>query len=990
MPFHTSKRIVGTDADNISDSNSDNNNVCSNKDDDESVSSSAVTTSSDDHDNTRSTSLMSTTDSTTLAGTADNDLNHAAMLNLALPPAPSGPPPVRNAQDVLTLDLIQILRKAGAKLETYSQVLTWAAKAQRHQFNFSAPIPTRKLFLSSFAEQLGISKMYPKSISTHLPHANFSVPITVFDATAAIHSLLTDVYLMRDDNFLFYNPDDPFSAPPLSNDICGDLIHSDWYCKTYHQMCNKSANSMLVPILLYIDKTQTDKLSRLSVEPVNLSLGLFKRSIRNQSSAWRPIGYIPDLSNVPHKHGSTRDQSVHKAQDLHVLFDAVLSPLFEFIKLVHPFGFMYRGKLLQARLHFKICFIIGDTEGHDRMCGHFTARTHNVKQLCRRCLCPNTHTDDPDYKIVMRKWNFLHSIYLNNVNFPLKTRCEALSPYSQQPILNSFYGQDFGCLTSDYGIHAATPSEMLHQMLLGTFKMVTENFFRVQGVEKTNTILFDSYCVSYGKLVRRQSDRDVPRTSFTDGLMRRTANLTAKEYSGVLLLVLIGLIMPPSHGVIYPPGRVSPQQQNEFISLVHLIETLLCWEQWLRQDSIPKSVVQRSVKTHRQLMHLIKLASPRSDCGMELKLIKFHQILHVPLDIIMFGVASNYDSGPSESNHIKMVKLPASNTQRQHNSFSDQTALRYVETLVLESASYAFISAPKACTTSSTNTTSSNTTTTSVSVVAASNNNNAPINATTSYNSVCTGMKFFITKASATQSVVVKCITKNSKNKAAPPPLPERWVKFVDKFCLSHVAPSADGSATVSCYTEHKRLGIIFRGCQSYRSQPWHDWAMVQWGNHSFSPIRICFFVDLGHLNAGCSFQCNGIEVNSPGVYAVGEQLDYYLNQPEKLLQCKPILFDVAPMCLDATDGHPLLCLVNVESFSDPVVVLPMHLPSFDNSTPPLTRQVGSKKKSPRPPPPAAYLNHYLVFKRRTEWAELFHQTIMGNKLNVILDKFTA
>ena len=169
MPFHTSKRIVGTDADNISDSNSDNNNVCSNEDDDDSVSSSAVTTSSDDHDNTRSTSLMSTTDSTTLAGTADNDLNHAAMLNLALPPAPSGPPPVRNAQDVLTLDLIQILRKAGAKLETYSQVLTWAAKAQRHQFNFSAPIPTCKLFLSSFAEQLGISKMYPKSISTHLP-----------------------------------------------------------------------------------------------------------------------------------------------------------------------------------------------------------------------------------------------------------------------------------------------------------------------------------------------------------------------------------------------------------------------------------------------------------------------------------------------------------------------------------------------------------------------------------------------------------------------------------------------------------------------------------------------------------------------------------------------------------------------------------------------------------------------------------------------------
>ena len=33
-------------------------------------------------------------------------------------------------------------------------------------------------------------------------------------------------------------------------------------------------------------------------------------------------------------------------------------------------------------------FIVGDTEGHDRFCGHYTVRFEAIKQLCRVCKCP--------------------------------------------------------------------------------------------------------------------------------------------------------------------------------------------------------------------------------------------------------------------------------------------------------------------------------------------------------------------------------------------------------------------------------------------------------------------------------------------------------------------------------------------------------------------------------------------------------------------------
>jgi hypothetical protein len=54
-----------------------------------------------------------------------------------------------------------------------------------------------------------------------------------------------------------------------------------------------------------------------------------------------------------------------------------------------------RDKLnVQREVCFKvpICFIIGDVEGHDLLCGRYSS--HQTKRLCRECDCPMEDSDN--------------------------------------------------------------------------------------------------------------------------------------------------------------------------------------------------------------------------------------------------------------------------------------------------------------------------------------------------------------------------------------------------------------------------------------------------------------------------------------------------------------------------------------------------------------------------------------------------------------------
>ena len=61
------------------------------------------------------------------------------------------------------------------------------------------------------------------------------------------------------------------------------------------------------------------------------------------------------------------------------------------------------------------------------------------------------------------------------------------------------------------------------------------------------------------------------------------------------------------------------------------------------------------------------------------RLQKFHDMLHIPWDMQMFGCPQNWDASPGEHNLIDFAKRPAQRTQKRHSTFIDQVAQRLHE-----------------------------------------------------------------------------------------------------------------------------------------------------------------------------------------------------------------------------------------------------------------------------------------------------------------------
>jgi hypothetical protein len=83
-------------------------------------------------------------------------------------------------------------------------------------------------------------------------------------------------------------------------------------------------------------------------------------------------------------------------------------------------------------------------------------------------------------------------------------------------------------------------------------------------------------------------------------------------------------------------------------------------------------------------MYLLKKVGNRTE-GMGFKIIKFHAILHLAFDILMFCVPMVVDTGSNESHH-KTTKVAAKLTQKNIKTFEQQTSNRMDDFHVLDLA----------------------------------------------------------------------------------------------------------------------------------------------------------------------------------------------------------------------------------------------------------------------------------------------------------------
>ena len=132
----------------------------------------------------------------------------------------------------------------------------------------------------------------------------------------------------------------------------------------YCQPDDSGKPSMPLTLIVFGDKSHTDLHGTLALTPVIFTLTLFNRTARNNTSFWRPFGYIPNLSaqkGIADKR-LTRD----KLQDEHTCLAAIFKSLCD-INRSGGFEVFVFGQ--QVRVKVWIHFFIGDTEGNNKWLG---------------------------------------------------------------------------------------------------------------------------------------------------------------------------------------------------------------------------------------------------------------------------------------------------------------------------------------------------------------------------------------------------------------------------------------------------------------------------------------------------------------------------------------------------------------------------------------------------------------------------------------------
>ena len=119
-----------------------------------------------------------------------------------------------------------------------------------------------------------------------------------------------------------------------------------------------------------------------------------------------------------------------------------------------------------------------------------------------------------------------------------------------------------------------------HQVLLGMFK---DGFFIQLGPTSEAAPELNALCTWIGKLFARQSDHNLPKTQFGNGIQR--GKLMGKEMAGILLL-LAAVLQTSAGKKILESGSRNSKFKSDIVceDWVLLLETLLTWEAHLTQD----------------------------------------------------------------------------------------------------------------------------------------------------------------------------------------------------------------------------------------------------------------------------------------------------------------------------------------------------------------------------------------------------------------------
>ena len=508
-------------------------------------------------------------------------------------------------EEKTSIKLMDVLRRK-APLNAYAQVMEWhlkeTGKLKEHEtLGDTDKYQHRKTLMKKLLARYNLNQMLPKEKKVRLPSSKAVVSIPYRDAADCLVSLLTDPRF-EDEDYLFFH-DNPLAHPPEQITYLEDLNTGDAYLKSHERMITHK-HQCLLAVPIYIDGANTGQFNDLPVTAVKISLGIHKRETRDRDYAWRELGFVPVVRKDPargkkifletghlesqdvivlegegdatlpkeedYEQQDDEEEDAVKAQDFHTMLSVILESFVELQRTGFIWDLVYKGKLYRG-VEFVIFvpFVKCDSEEGDLLCGKYTVRTKNIKHVCRYCHCPTNMADDP------------------RVKYRLKTQAEiqklvdredlnGLQAISQQYIQNAWYDVTFHKANA-CGIHGACPSEKLHAIQLGLFKYVREIFFVHMGKSSQLAEDINALATMYGKVLTRQSERDLPNTNFAKGIQK--GKLMARDFRGVLLIMAAVLRSTKGRELLFQRRKFGKEEGLR--DWILLVELLLEWEAYL-------------------------------------------------------------------------------------------------------------------------------------------------------------------------------------------------------------------------------------------------------------------------------------------------------------------------------------------------------------------------------------------------------------------------
>ena len=97
-----------------------------------------------------------------------------------------------------------------------------------------------------------------------------------------------------------------------------------WYHQAFQNCVKDPTSDFLMPIIFAMDKTTISNSAHLNVYAIMFTTTLFKRHIRNQPAAWKPLGYVPMDRNYYSNAQWDNISAEMNSRRLNIFFDTIL------------------------------------------------------------------------------------------------------------------------------------------------------------------------------------------------------------------------------------------------------------------------------------------------------------------------------------------------------------------------------------------------------------------------------------------------------------------------------------------------------------------------------------------------------------------------------------------------------------------------------------------------------------------------------------------